>query len=91
MRVRFQCGEEQLPFIDEQALRLAAESALSLQLKPLITYYQRTARMPELTESSVTAPLAALATYLEEIAPERKDVLLERAEALCRRCESETQ
>jgi DNA repair protein SbcD/Mre11 len=89
MRVRFQCTEEQLPFIDEQALRAAAESTLSLQLKPLITYYQRTTRMPELTESSVTSPLAALATYLEQIAPERKDILLERAETLYRRSENQ--
>ncbi|HMP52669.1 MAG TPA: hypothetical protein PKD05_14040, partial [Candidatus Melainabacteria bacterium] len=37
------------------------------------------ARMPQLTESSVLSPIAALDTYLDEVAPENKERLLERA------------
>jgi exonuclease SbcD len=89
MRVRFQVTEEQLPHIDDRALRLAAQKALTIHLKPVVSYHQRTVRMPEITESSVVAPMMALASYLDEVAPDRKDVLLERATALYAELQSE--
>ncbi|HEY9793315.1 MAG TPA: exonuclease SbcCD subunit D [Candidatus Obscuribacterales bacterium] len=92
LRVRFEITEEQAPHLDESAIREAAQGALSLQIKPHIAYHQRTVRMPQLTESSVVAPLNALSTYLDQVAPERKDVLLERAADLCRQldCDQST-
>jgi exonuclease SbcD len=83
LRARFQLRADQADQLDEQQLRAAAACALSLQLKPQIVTEQREFRMPEITESSVHAPLLALDRYLEQIAPERKDELMQRARDLC--------
>ena len=44
---------------------------------------------PEIAPLALGSPLSALATYLEQVAPKRKDVLLKRAEELCRQLQSE--
>lgn len=79
LRLKYKVDQDQLSAIDEDALRDFAAEALSLRLQPEIVPNQSRARLPELTESSATAPMKALETYLNEIAPDRKDKLLERA------------
>jgi len=63
-------------------LRAAASHALTVRLHPELTQTVSRARLPGLTESSVTSPMTALETYLNEVAPDRKDALVERARGL---------
>ncbi len=79
LRVRYKVNQDQLHEIDEEVLRQHTSAALSLRLQPEIVPNHTRARLPELTETSASSPLQALDTYLSEIAPERKDRLLERA------------
>jgi exonuclease SbcD len=82
MRVRYTLIEPQLALIDEEKLRAAASQALTVRLHPEVTQTVSRARLPGLTESSVTSPMTALETYLNEVAPDRKDALVERARGL---------
>lgn len=82
LRIRYKIMQEQLPDLDEDALRMAAADALSVRFQPEIVPGQNRSRLPQLTETSVASPLAALDTYLSEIAPERKERLLDRARQL---------
>lgn len=82
LRVRYKVNQDQLPNIDEESIRTVAKEALTLRLMPEVVPSQSRARLPQLTETSVTSPLVALDTYLSEIAPERKDRLLERAKSI---------
>jgi DNA repair protein SbcD/Mre11 len=82
LRIKYILSEQQMPLIEEDKLRQLAHEALTVKLQPEIVQSQRRARLPQLTESSVTSPMMALETYLDEVAPERKDCLLERARDL---------
>jgi exonuclease SbcD len=85
LRIRYKLKEEQLAELDENRLRNAAASALSVRLQPSVVQPQNRARLPQLTEAAVLSPLNALDTYLSEVAPERKDQLLKRASELINR------
>lgn len=85
MRVRYRIRQEQLPALDERAVRNAAGDAMTVHLKPDVVVPQREMRMPEITEAAVASPIAALDTYLTQISPERKEKLMERAKDLCSR------
>ncbi len=89
LRVRYKVRQDQLPEIDEGKLRCLAQEALSVQFRPEVVMVQRDFRMPQLNESAVLCPLAALETYLEQMAPERKDILLRRARELGSRLQAE--
>ncbi len=82
LRIRYVLTEMQMPLIEEDKIHQLAKDALTVKLQPEIVQSQRRARLPQLTESSVTSPMVALETYLNEVAPERKDCLLERARDL---------
>jgi len=82
LRLRYRCNQEQLREIDQSRLQAAAKEALTFKIYPEIVCAQSRARMPELTESSVSSPLGALQTYLDEVAPARKKELLEKAKAI---------
>jgi exonuclease SbcD len=79
MRLRYKVNQDQLPDIDEDLLRARCVQALSVRFQPEVVPNKNRARLPQLTESSVASPLVALETYLQEVAPDRKDRLLERA------------
>ncbi len=64
--------------VDEERLRQAASSALSVKLQAEIVPSHLRARMPQLNESAVLSPMAALDTYLTEVeadAPKRERLL----------------
>ncbi len=87
LRVRYKINQEQLKSVDESAIRTAAGDALSIRIQPDVVPAAHRARLPQLNESAVATPLAALETYLDEVAPERKDRLIERARQLISRLE----
>ncbi len=82
LRIRYKIREEQLSELDEAKVRAACASALSTRLQPTVVQAQNRARLPQLTEAAVVSPLSALDTYLSEVAPERKERLLEKASEL---------
>jgi exonuclease SbcD len=79
MRLRYRVNQDQLPEIDEDRLRERCAEALSVRFQPEVVPNKNRARLPQLTESSVASPMVALETYLQEVAPDRKERLLERA------------
>jgi len=79
MRLRYKVNQDQLPEIDEDLLRARCDEALSIRFQPEVVPNRSRARLPQLTESSVALPMVALETYLQEVAPERKERLMERA------------
>jgi len=82
LRVRYKINQENLTDIDEETLRRATKQALSVRFQPEVVPAQGRARLPELTETAVASPLTALEKYLTEVAPERKERLIERAREL---------
>jgi exonuclease SbcD len=82
MRVRYKINQDLLQQIDEETLRDRTSTTLSVRFQPDIVPNQSRARLPSLTESSASSPITALETYLTEVAPERKDRLLELAREL---------
>ena len=89
MRVRYTITEQQAAHIDEEVLRNMASDALSIRLQPDIVQAQSRARMPQMTESAASSPLVALETYLDDVAPDRKDKLLAHARLLAADLNSE--
>jgi exonuclease SbcD len=85
LRVRYRLREEQTALFNQIAVATAAESASMVHFKPEIIVPQRESRIPSLTESTALTPLAALETYLDNIAPERKERLMNRASELVHR------
>lgn len=82
MRIRYRINQDRLHEIDEDAIRKLCTSALSLKFQPEVIAPQTRGRIPQLTESSAVSPMVALETYLAEVAPERKERLLERVRQL---------
>jgi len=82
LRVRYKIRQEQTAKLNVQQLEDCLAKALSARLIPEIIFGQRLGRLPELNETAVATPLTALETYLENVAPERKDQLMERAKQL---------
>jgi exonuclease SbcD len=79
LRVRYKIKQDQINLIDEERLRNIAGDALSLKLNAEIVPSASRARLPQLTEAAVLSPLAAIDTYLSEVAPEKKERLMLRA------------
>lgn len=79
LRVRYKISQDELTNVDERDVLIEAGNCLSVRLQADVIPSRNRARMPQLTESSVLSPINALSTYLEEVAPEDKDRLLERA------------
>ena len=65
--------------MDEKDVLIEAGNCLSVRLQAEVIPSRSRARMPQLTESSVLSPINALSTYLDEVAPEDKERLMERA------------
>lgn len=82
LRVRYKLKHEQVHLIDDEQVRQAASPALSVRIQSEVTAGENRARLPQLDEAAATSPLTALDTYLTEVAPDRKDKLLERAQEL---------
>ena len=78
-RLRYKIDQSQLPDLREDLLRKAASVALSARFIPEIVVSHSRARLPQLNESIVSSPMVALDTYLDEIAPERKERLMSKA------------
>lgn len=85
VRIRYKILSEQLPEIDETALRAESASALTVKFKPEVIANDRPTRMPDLHEQAALSPLTALDQYLERTAPERKEDLMTRARLLAER------
>lgn len=90
MRLRYKVRQEQVALLDEHVVRELCAEALSVQFKPEILTVQRDSRIPQLNESAVNTPLAALETYLTQMAPERKEQLLEKARDLCAKLDKDS-
>jgi len=84
LRVRYKIDQEKMSQVDEDKLRNAAESALSVKLHAEILPSHQRARMPQLNESAVLSPLTALDTYLNEVTadPVKRERLLNRAKEI---------
>jgi exonuclease SbcD len=82
LRVRYKINQEQIEQINEDVLQACSRSALTFKIYPEIVSNNSRARLPQLTETSVSSPISALETYLDEVAPDRKEQLVERARAL---------
>jgi hypothetical protein len=83
LRIRYKIKQEQLSEFDEKAIKQAAATALTVRLlPPEIEMDPNRTRMPQLNESVAASPMAALETYLTEVAPERKEVLVARAQSI---------
>jgi exonuclease SbcD len=80
LRVRYRIGQDQFELIDEAKIRHAAKPALSIRMQPEVVPSQNRSRMPHLNESCVTSPMVALEAYLSEVAPARKELLMQRAQ-----------
>jgi DNA repair protein SbcD/Mre11 len=91
MRLRYKIDQEQISAVDEESLRAAAASALSIRLQAEIIPSHRRARMPQLNETAALSPLTALDTYLSEVAPDqaRRERLLNRAKKIMRKVSAE--
>jgi exonuclease SbcD len=79
LRVRYKASQDQLAKLDENKIRAACQSALTVRLQPEILPSANRIRLPQLNESTIASPMVALETYLEEVAPERKATLVARA------------
>ncbi len=82
LRVRYRVEQERLLMVDEGAIYAAAGACMSVKVQPQLVHEHVRGRLPALTETSVASPLTALSTYLDEVAPDRKDRLLDRAKAV---------
>ncbi|MBX9671247.1 MAG: exonuclease SbcCD subunit D [Candidatus Obscuribacterales bacterium] len=82
LRVRYRVEQERLLEVDEGAIYAAAGACMSVKVQPQLVHEHVRGRLPALTETSVASPLIALSTYLDEVAPDRKDRLLDRAKAV---------
>lgn len=91
LRIRYKVSQEQLKSIDEDALREAAGDVLSVRIQPEVVPAANRARLPQLNETAVSAPLVALDTYLSEVAPDRKERLLARARELMSQLDAQEQ
>lgn len=79
LRVKYKVDQDNLNDIDERAILNKTKDCLSVSFRADVVPASNRARLPELTESSVVSPINALSTYLEEMDPENKERLLDRA------------
>ncbi len=79
LRVRYKINQDQVLSVDESEIYHAARECMSVRVQPDVVPEHARGRLPQLTESSVTSPIRALETYLDEVAPERKERLVDRA------------
>ncbi|MBK9774056.1 MAG: hypothetical protein IPP57_25105 [Candidatus Obscuribacter sp.] len=63
-------------------MRAAANQALSFKMQAEIVSDYGRSRIPHLTETSAASPLSAIETYLDEVAPDKKERLLSRTREL---------
>jgi exonuclease SbcD len=76
LRIRYKVHQEQLAAIDPSKIRQLCQQAMTTRLQPEVIPAQGRARLPQLNESAVSSPIVAIETYLEEVAPERKEALV---------------
>lgn len=79
LRVRYKIDQESVSVVDEKEVLTEARDCISARIMADVVPSRKRARMPGLTESSVLSPIDALATYLDEVAPDNKERLLQRA------------
>lgn len=79
LRVRYRIDQDKILDVDEPAIYQAARECMSVRVQPEIVPEQVRGRLPQLTETCAAAPIRALETYLDEVAPDRKERLVERA------------
>jgi len=89
MRVHYKIKQEQHHLVDENEIRQLAAEALSVKLRAETVGTVRDFRMPQLDERAAISPLSAMAAYLDEVAPDRKDALLQKAADLAAKLDSE--
>jgi exonuclease SbcD len=88
LRVRYRINQDQSDAIDEDAVRAVAADCLSVRFQADMVVVDARARMPELTENSVASPLSALEHYLSEVAPDRKERLMQRAREIAEKMQT---
>lgn len=79
MRVRYQIEQDCIHEVDERLVLSESKDCLSVRCIAEVIPSKSRGRLPSLTENSVVSPIDALDTYLEEVNPEKKDRLIERA------------
>jgi len=91
LRVRYKIEQEKMALVEEERLREAAGEALSVKLHAEIIPSHQRARMPQLNENAVLTPLAAIDTYLTEVAadPIKRERLLNRAKEIMQKVTAE--
>ena len=82
LRLRYKILQDDLGLVDEDKLRAAANQALSFKMQAEIVSDYGRSRIPHLTETSAASPLSAIETYLDEVAPDKKERLLSRTREL---------
>jgi exonuclease SbcD len=80
LRVRYRIGHDRVNEVNEAEILRAARDCLTVRVQPEVVPAESRGRLPDLTESSVTSPMKALSTYLDEVAPDRKERLMARAQ-----------
>ncbi len=79
LRIRYRIDQSRLDEVSDKDVLAATEGCLSVRLVPDIIPLQDRARLPQITETAVVSPVKALSTYLDEVAPDKKERLLNRA------------
>ncbi|MBN8661446.1 MAG: exonuclease SbcCD subunit D [Candidatus Obscuribacter phosphatis] len=90
LRLKCKIGAEDLKQINEDRLKESVSEALSFKLQLEVVPEHARSRIPQLTEASVLSPIKALDTYLSEVAPDRKERLLERTRLMMNKLAAET-
>lgn len=90
LRLKCKISAEDLKQINEDRLKESASDALSFKLQLEVVPEHARSRIPQLTEASVLSPIKALDTYLSEVAPDRKERLLERTRSMMNKLAAET-
>jgi exonuclease SbcD len=82
VRIRCKLRQEQLPLVSEDAIAKLLPDCLSMRVTNELTDIAQRTRMPEINHTDGQHPLKALENYLEQIAPKRKEQLLDKAKIL---------
>lgn len=91
LRVRYKILQEYMGRVNEDRIREAAQSALSVKISAELVADRARQRIPQLTEATAQTPLSAIETYLEEVAPDKKERLLARTKELMEKLSGETE
>lgn len=89
MRIHYKIPQDRLPEVDEDRIRNAIPQVLSLRFKAELIYKEQRRRMPEIDERALLKPDAAIESYLGEVYPEDKELLIARAQALIQKLQEQ--